>query len=63
LTGLVVAPGDPEALADALTALAGDQDRVARMGAAARESVSGLYTEDAVSAAVADIYRRLLDRA
>jgi glycosyltransferase involved in cell wall biosynthesis len=60
LNGLVIPAGDPEALAQALMVLAGDPDRLASMGAAARERVSGFYTEDAVSAAVTDIYRRLL---
>jgi glycosyltransferase involved in cell wall biosynthesis len=60
LNGLVVPPDDPEALARALTALAYDQDRLTSMGSAARVRVSGFYTEDAVAAAVTDIYRRLL---
>ena len=35
-TGLVVPPADPDAVADALSSLATDRDRLARMGRAAR---------------------------
>ena len=39
-TGLVVPPGDPAALAGALTALLTDPDRAARLGAAGRATLS-----------------------
>ncbi|QOC93482.1 MULTISPECIES: glycosyltransferase family 4 protein [Micromonospora] len=39
VNGEVVTPGDPESLADALTRLATDPERCARLGAAARRSV------------------------
>jgi glycosyltransferase involved in cell wall biosynthesis len=38
-TGLIVAPNDPAALADALARLAADPDLGARLGAAARALV------------------------
>jgi glycosyltransferase involved in cell wall biosynthesis len=42
-TGLLVPPGDADALAHALTAVLSDPGRAARMGAAAYERVSSLY--------------------
>ncbi len=48
VNGLVVAPGDPQVLADAIAALLGDQALRARLGAAAREAVAP-YTYDAMA--------------
>jgi len=55
--GLVVPAGDAGALARALTALAGDRERCAALGAAGREDV-GAYTHDAWARAFADAIER-----
>ncbi|MGU3538467.1 glycosyltransferase [Methylobacterium sp. A54F] len=58
--GLVVPPGDAQALAAALVRLAGDPGLVAALGKAARARIlAGGYTEAAVAEAVAGIYREL----
>jgi glycosyltransferase involved in cell wall biosynthesis len=54
-TGLVVAPGDPGALARAIDRLLADVPLRARLGAAARQAVGG-YTYDAM----ADVFDRAL---
>ncbi|MBE7244684.1 MAG: glycosyltransferase family 4 protein [Actinomycetospora chiangmaiensis] len=60
--GLVVPPGDAEALAQALGRLAADPALVARMGAAARTRIeTGGYTEAAVTDATGRLWRELLD--
>jgi glycosyltransferase involved in cell wall biosynthesis len=51
-TGLVVAPGDPAALASAVDRLLGDPDLRLRLGEAARAEVAA-YTYDAMAAGVA----------
>lgn len=43
--GVLVAPGDPDALADALARLAGDPQRARELGAAARRRVAALSPE------------------
>lgn len=53
---VVVAPQDPDALATAIRALAGDPERRAAMGAASREFVTRNYDRREL----ADRYRRLL---
>jgi glycosyltransferase involved in cell wall biosynthesis len=55
-TGLVVAPGDPGALAEAIDSLLADELLRRRLGAAGREAVSG-YTYDAM----ADAFGRALE--
>ncbi|MCB8836985.1 glycosyltransferase [Aurantimonas sp. VKM B-3413] len=60
--GFVVPPDDAAALAERLAELAADPARVAAMGAAARARVLGGYTEEAVMATVADLYRGMLAR-
>jgi glycosyltransferase involved in cell wall biosynthesis len=58
--GLVVQPGDPRALADALVRLARDPGLVARMGDAARARVLDGFTEQAVADDVKRLYREML---
>jgi glycosyltransferase involved in cell wall biosynthesis len=60
--GLVVAPGDPAALADALARLAGDPAWRQLAGAAARRRVLH-YSEDAVRARIRAVYRAARDLA
>ncbi|MBV9516504.1 MAG: glycosyltransferase family 4 protein [Hyphomicrobiales bacterium] len=57
--GLLVPPGDAEALARAMVALAADRERVERLGAAARQRVLGGFTERHVIDKVAALYREL----
>ncbi|WP_246505056.1 glycosyltransferase [Microvirga antarctica] len=60
IEGLVVPPGDVEALAAAFVQLAQDPDSVARMGAAARARVLDGFTERDVMEAVKGLYRDCL---
>jgi hypothetical protein len=55
---LVVEPGNPAALADAIVELAGDADRRATMGAAAREYVIAHFDRREL----ATVYRAVLAR-
>lgn len=55
--GLVVPPGDPAALAEALARLAGDPEFRRRAGAAARRQVVRGYSEEAVRARIREIYQ------
>ena len=57
--GLLVPPGDAAALAAAMAELAGDPERVAHMGEAARLRVLSGFTERHVMDAVAGLYREL----
>ncbi|MFP4560976.1 MAG: TIGR03088 family PEP-CTERM/XrtA system glycosyltransferase [Thiohalorhabdus sp.] len=59
-TGLLVPPGDPRALGEALAAALADPDRRAAMGRAARGRVEERYSIDAMVAAYLEVYRRLL---
>lgn len=58
--GLVVPPGDAQALADALEGLAQDSALRHRMAAAARARVLAGYTEREVAAAVLALYDRIV---
>jgi glycosyltransferase involved in cell wall biosynthesis len=57
VTGLHVPPKDPEALAEAVSALADDPQRRARLGAAGVERARSRYTWDRVAADTERIYR------
>lgn len=61
VTGLHVPPKDPEALADAVAALADDPERRARLGAAGVERARSRYTWDRVAADTERIYRVMRD--
>ena len=52
-TGLVIAPGDPAALAAAIDRLLADPALRARLGEAGRAEIAGAYTYDAMAAGVA----------
>lgn len=60
VNGLVVPPGNPAALADALEKLAGDADLRRRLGRRARSIVETEHTDVAVAAATLEVYRRAL---
>ena len=60
-TGLLVAPDDPGALAQAIGRLLDDDELRARLGAAGRERVLGRFTWQVTAAGTADQYRKLLE--
>ena len=55
-TGLLVPPGDPDALRDAIARLLGDRELSRRLGAAARERTGRELRFDATTAALIAIY-------
>jgi glycosyltransferase involved in cell wall biosynthesis len=57
VTGVLVPPRDPEAVAAAVRRLAGDRPGLARMGAAAARSVAERYSWQAVAEATERVYR------
>ncbi|HEX6373494.1 MAG TPA: glycosyltransferase family 4 protein [Longimicrobium sp.] len=59
-TGVLVEPGDPAALADAMEALLGDPDRRRAMGRAGRERVARLFSTAAYVGGVVAEYDALL---
>ena len=59
--GLIVPPGDADALADALARLAGDAELRRQMGASARERILSGFTIGHVTAGIRDAYARLRD--
>jgi starch synthase len=61
VTGLLVPPDDPAALAAALNALLRDPGRAAAMGRAGRERAAAEFSWDAVAAQTAALYRSLQD--
>jgi glycosyltransferase involved in cell wall biosynthesis len=62
LTGLLVAPGDARALADALRHLAADADLRRRMGAAGRQMVLAEFTPRQLAEKTEQVYEMLLAR-
>jgi starch synthase len=58
-TGLLVPPGDPAALAEALNALIGDPARAGAMGAAGRKRAAAEFGWDAIAAQTAALYDQL----
>ena len=59
-TGELVAPGNVQAMADAILALVNDPARRARVGALARERVMAHYTAEQYVAGVDAVYRELV---
>ena len=60
--GFLVEPGDVDAMADRLAALAGDPELRARMGAAGRERVIERYSVERLLDDTDRLYRDLLMR-
>ena len=58
-TGLLVPPGDPDALAAALNALLRDRDRAAAMGARGRARAAAEFDWTAIAAQTVSLYREL----
>jgi glycosyltransferase involved in cell wall biosynthesis len=61
VTGLLIPPGYPEAIVEAVVKLLRDSERRARMGLAARAWVVEHYSEERVLGLTAEYYRSLLD--
>jgi glycogen(starch) synthase len=59
-TGLLIEPGDPGALADAIVSLLGDPAAAERMGAAARRRALELFTLDRCADEYFALYRQLV---
>ena len=62
VTGLLVPPRDPAALAAALRSLLADEDRRRAFGRAGVRRVRRLYGFDSVAAATQDVYRQVIAR-
>ena len=62
-TGVVVTPGDTDALAAVLTALSRDPGRVARMGVAARRAAAERFSYEAVGAVLTRAYTHAIEAA
>jgi glycosyltransferase involved in cell wall biosynthesis len=58
-TGVLVPPGDPPALADALVELLGDEPRRARIGASGRRLAIERYSWDTIAARLEQIYEEV----
>ena len=58
-TGVLVPPGEPDALADAVAGLLEDEPRRERFGAAARQLAQERYSWDDIGRRLAEIYREL----
>ena len=61
MTGLLVPPDDPAALAGAIEALLRDPGRAREMGASGRRRVELLYRWDQVVRYLLQIYQRILE--
>ena len=58
-SGLLVPPGDPEALASAIAVVCDDAELARRLGVAGRERVERAFSADAQARAHAELYARL----
>ncbi len=63
VTGLLVPPGYPEAISEAILQLLGDQVRRHKMGAAARQWVVDRFSEERVMSLTVALYRELMSGA
>jgi phosphatidylinositol alpha-mannosyltransferase len=61
-SGVLVPPGDEQALADALVALVEDEPRRRALGVAARGVAIDRYSWDEIAGRLADIYAALVER-
>lgn len=61
-TGLIVPPGDPIALAEALNRLLDEPDLSARLGRKARERYESLFSASALGIAYAELYREVVEQ-
>ena len=59
-TGLLIEPGNPTAIAKAITRIANDAQLAARCGAAARELAEKIYRSDEIAAAVGAVYSQAI---
>ena len=59
-TGILVPPGDPDALAAAIKSLMSDPERCARMGAAASEHIRTNFTWERTAKITLDLYGEVL---
>ena len=60
VTGLLVRPGDPEALAEGVLRILASPDRAREMGAAGRARVERSFSATRLVSTVAALYERLL---
>ena len=60
-TSVLVPPGDPEALAEALVSLLSDEERRRRLGHAGRELAAERYSWERIGSRLEAIYRRLVE--
>lgn len=61
MTGIVVEPGDAEALAEAIVALAGDLDRAAAMGEAGRKRAFSEFPPERSAERIEELYVQALE--
>jgi glycosyltransferase involved in cell wall biosynthesis len=61
-TGILVPPGDPEAMAQAIAELLRDPDRRREMGEAGRRSVLESFTTDTLNENLASFAREVVGR-
>ena len=59
--GLLVPPGEPEPMADAICALLADPERAHSLGKAARQSINERYSMERMVTATEHLYEALLD--
>jgi glycosyltransferase involved in cell wall biosynthesis len=62
VTGLLVAPGDARALADAIARLLDDRRLAARLGEAARQTIVNRFSVDRMVTSTEQLYLELLER-